>query len=146
MSATTYPKSDTAERAASLAYLAELLKPGDTVHTSVLHVARSGMSRHIKTYVVRDGNAQDITPYVADVIDYRVARSTGGLVVGGCGMDMCFHVVYTLSHKLFPKGFDCIAADVDGYKGYACPSNDHCNRVERSHHESGGYALNKKDL
>jgi hypothetical protein len=60
-------------------------------------------------------------------------QSDGGLKIGGCGMDMGFALVYALGRKLYPDGFDCA--------GERCPSNDHCNRVEATHHKDGGYAL-----
>ena len=44
----------------------------------------------------------DLIPWRAD--GYNITR-TGGLVVGGCGMDMGFHVVYSLGRVLWPKGF-----------------------------------------
>ncbi len=39
--------------------------------------------------------------------------------VGGAGMDMGFHIVYSLSSALFRDGFGCI--------GERCRSNDHTN-------------------
>jgi len=57
--------------------LLEILKPGATVYTSCSHVARSGMSRTIELCVP---------------------------VVGGCGMDMGFAVVYDLGLSLWPAG------------------------------------------
>lgn len=44
--------------------------------------------------------------------------------MNGCGMDMGFHLVYSLSRVLFsPKqgGFECLGI------GHYCPSNDHSN-------------------
>ena len=31
-------------------------------------------------------------------------HTTGGLVIGGCGMDMGFHVVYNLGRAMWPDG------------------------------------------
>lgn len=94
--------------------LAEFLSLGDTVHMIVCHVARSGMSRHISTLIVKNGQIRDITYLVAEALDYRRDIHDGGLVVTGCGMDMGFEVVYNLGRALWPQGY---AQHTDG--GYA---------------------------
>lgn len=43
--------------------------------------------------------------YVAKALGYRFSEDTEALVVGGCGMDMGFHVVYSLSYALFGDGY-----------------------------------------
>jgi hypothetical protein len=81
----------------------ETLKPGDTVYTLLRNVSRSGMSRVISLFIVRDNRIR--------CIDYRVSIILGdkqtkeGIKVNGCGMDMGFHLVYTLGRYLFPDGF-----------------------------------------
>lgn len=152
MSATTYPKGTKADKAASLAFLSELLAPGDTLHTEVPHVARSGMSRHIRVLLVRDSDVRDLTSFVADVLDYSISRKTDGMVVGGCGMDMGFHVVYSLSRQLFSEGYPCIGErTLPTGKVERCPANDHCNG-DRDYtpghviHRDGGYAINQRWL
>jgi hypothetical protein len=42
-----------------------------------------------------------------------------GIIMGGCGMDMGFHLVYSLSSILYRNGYRCL--------GKGCPSNDHAN-------------------
>mgnify|MGYP001362317404 CR=1 FL=1 len=80
------------------------LPPGTKVYTTLTHVARSGMSRNIKVMIVKNGQLMDISYYVANAIDARQAPD-GGVTVSGAGMDMGFHVVYSLGHRLYPKGF-----------------------------------------
>ena len=118
-------------------HLRELLKPGDTVQTILRHVSRSGMMRHISAVF----NSQDITYYVAALMDDKVADD-GGIKCGGCGMDMGFNLVYNLSRTLFPEGFICA--------GEECRSNDHFNEPDKynrkrfagkMHKGDGGYAL-----
>jgi hypothetical protein len=58
------------------------------------------MSRRIHCYISRKGEIYDITGYVALVLGYRRHDRDGGFSVGGCGMDMGFHVVHTLSYAL----------------------------------------------
>jgi hypothetical protein len=121
--------------------LREMLPPGSKVFTTVLHVSRSGMSRTIRVAAMENCEPQDISPFVAYATGLKFDRDRGGVKVGGCGMDMCFQVVYELSHALYPDGFECV--------GERCPSNDHSNGDRNRsphHHGSGGYALTKRDL
>src|SRR5712692_6873174 len=72
---------------------------------------------------------------VAAVVGYSLAQYEG-IKVSGAGMDMGFHLVYSLSYDLYPDGFECI--------GERCPSNDHSNGdrdYSPHHHKDGGYAL-----
>lgn len=121
-------KAQKAERDEQIARLHEWVKPGDTVYTILEHVSRSGMSRHIRLLLLKPDSdmregVRDIHPNyaAATILGYRQApRGKGdGLVVGGCGMDMGFHLVYNLSRALYRDGFGCI--------GEGCPSNDHSN-------------------
>ena len=128
------------ERAEAIAKLREWIKPGDTVYTVLEHVSRSGMQREIRVVLMRqdpDYGIVDLHPNhaVASALRMRQGKRDG-LIVSGCGMDMGFHLVYELSHVLYPDGFDCI--------GKGCPSNDHSNREERHHHPDGGYALKQR--
>jgi hypothetical protein len=132
------------ERQEAITRLKEMVKPGDTLHTIVRHVSRSGMSRVIDVYKLVDGDALRLSWSVADAIGEPYDRKNEGVRVGGCGMDMGFHVVYNLSRVLFPDGFDCI--------GEKCPSNDHSNayyykkegKEVPKHHADGGYALRQR--
>ncbi|MDD5007294.1 MAG: hypothetical protein PHC68_02690 [Syntrophorhabdaceae bacterium] len=81
------------------------LKEGETVYTIVRHVSASGMMRHISCFVIRDGEPVNISTSVATVIGWSVAKGNDGIKVSGCGMDMGFHVVNTLSYIMFkPEG------------------------------------------
>ena len=86
-------------------YLKKLFAKNTKVYTKCHHVSSSGMTRHISVYVARNNEIIDITWYVSNVIGYKRNFKDGGLIVGGCGMDMGFHVVYSLSRCLYPKGF-----------------------------------------
>lgn len=146
-------KSDQAE---AIERLRGLVKPGDTVYTVLRSVSRSGMSRSIDIYKFE---TDDRTGRPVKVwLSYNVAHAGIGswddarkcVKVGGVGMDMGFHLVYSLSSRLFRDGFGCI--------GEGCPSNDHSNgdRDYTPHsaprddtstpgaahwHAQGGYAL-----
>lgn len=120
--------------------LARMLKPGDTVYTILRHVSRSGMSRRIGVAFGRNGDFRDWDGVVAAALGERWDRDKGGVIVGGCGMDMGFHLVYNLGAVLWPNGFDCT--------GEKCPSNDHSNGDRNyspdNHHNDGGYALRQR--
>ena len=140
------------------------LKPGDTVFTVLRHVSRSGMQREIGVVLIKDENTVLHPNYaVAELLGVKVNKDGDGVVVGGAGMDMGFHLVYELASRLWPEGFGCI--------GEKCRSNDHSNgdRDRRPHgtlrhkvwaseiaagvkltidhwHRDGGYALNHRWL
>lgn len=117
-------------------YLLGSTKPSDQLYTVLRHVSASGMTRHISVLRVTDNNRiQCLDWYIARVADRRQAQD-GSLIVGGCGMDMGFSVVYNLSSALFPDGYDCTKTE-DTH----CYSNDHFNGDKRKHHPAGGYAL-----
>jgi len=120
--------------------LKEVLGPGDTVHTILRHVSSSGMARDISLVVLK-ADSQGIRPFYADyhaATILELKEKNNGVRISGCGMDMGFALVYNLSRALWPDGFECI--------GQGCPSNDHVNREETSHHRDGGYALRQRWL
>lgn len=103
--------------------LRDLLSPGDTVYTVVVHVSRSGMTRHIKALIPTtethakwetDGETRedeerpairDISYLVAPAVGMRMPKDDRAVVVQGAGMDMGFHLVYELGCALWPDGF-----------------------------------------
>jgi hypothetical protein len=97
------------ERDEAIAHLRKIIQPGDTVYTVLRHVSKSGMTRGIDLYVlsVENGKASPmwITSYVGKAIDRVQSRAdwekSRGIRVTGCGMDMGFDLVYTLSRVLF---------------------------------------------
>ena len=90
-----------AEKAEAFAMLRKMLKPGDTVHTILDSVSRSGMSRDIRVVVLRDGAPLHPNWSVSVLLDYPRAKRGDGMRVGGCGMDMGFHIVHSLGYVLF---------------------------------------------
>lgn len=130
------------EQQEAIAELRELLKPGDTVYCILRHVSRSGMMRAISPVIIRDGESWEIDYLVCPALGRKFNERHGGVTCHGCGMDMGFELVYTLSRTLWPDGFECIGKGEEW--GKHCPSNDHSNgdrNYESHHHESGGYAL-----
>lgn len=112
-------KAQKQERDEAIAKLREWIKPGDTVYTILRNVSRSGMQREIGIVLMKpDGVVLHPNWSVAKALGYRLGKRDG-VIVGGCGMDMGFEIVYNLSRVLFGAGFGCI--------GKECHSNDHFN-------------------
>ena len=140
-------KAQKAERSEAVARLREWLRPGDTVHTILRHVSRSGMQREVGVVIL---DARDVAGKEPTEIhpNWLVSKALGerqgkrdGIIMGGCGMDMGFALVYSLARTMFPDGFECI--------GDRCPSNDHSNGDRNRsphHHADGGYALRQRWL
>jgi hypothetical protein len=93
------------ERAEALASLKKMIKAGDTVYTTVKRVSASGMSRAISCYIVsKDKRIVELDWYISRVSDRKIHKN-GGVIIGGCGMDMGFAMVYNLGRAMYPEGF-----------------------------------------
>lgn len=114
--------------------LRKILPPGSTVKTIVRHVSRSGMQREISCIF----NDECIDYYVGKVCDRRIGKHNG-LVIGGCGMDMGFAIVYELSYHLYDKGYQCSGANC----GAAVHVNEHTPKDGKTWHKDG-YALHQR--
>lgn len=99
MSLSKPTKLEIKERDESIAYLLSILKPGDTLTTVHRHTSRSGMQREIS--VVLNDTCLDY--HVSRVIKRRIGKHDG-IVMGGCGMDTGFQLVYLLGCYLWPNG------------------------------------------
>lgn len=94
------------------AQLRDILPPNSTVYCVLRHRSASGMSREISFLVAVPGNENSGgKPYIRDIthrmvdagLGWRLGKR-GGLVIGGCGMDMGFAAVYALGCALWPNG------------------------------------------
>ena len=95
------------------------IKPGTLIYTKLNHVSGSGMSRSISLLMVCEGRILDLTWVASRILGSKRDEKHGGIKVGGCGMDMGFHLVYSLGRRLFDK-FSCTEKE-------DCPANDHTN-------------------
>lgn len=109
-----------AQKQEALEWLREHLSPGDIVYSIVRHVSQSGMQRCIDFYAFRPRDTEPanfeeaarnpeplyLSSYVGKLLGYHISEKHGGVIVGGAGMDMCFHLVYSTGRKLFPEGYD----------------------------------------
>ena len=81
---------------------------GTRVYVSVDSVSRSGMSRNMRVFVINDNQLINATYYVGKALGWTVKDNSYGqrvIKVDGCGMDMAFHLVYTLSRVLHGDGY-----------------------------------------
>lgn len=150
MSTYTYrprrPKDEPKERIAEYVEDARRsMPPGSTVYTTVKHVTRSGMQRSINVTTIEDNEPRWWSYRVAAILGWSFDDDREAVKADGAGMDMGFHLVYSLSSLLYPDGFGCTGKD--------CPSNDHSNgdrdygrhTTRHKHwHRSGGYALRQR--
>tara|TARA_X000001388_G_scaffold60196_2_gene45541 strand:+ start:432 stop:740 length:309 start_codon:yes stop_codon:yes gene_type:complete len=86
--------------------LQDMFPKGSTAYTLATKVAPSGMSRHIMVAGSSEkGRVQNVSWYIAEFLDWKYKDDTRSVFVGGCGMDMGFHLVYTLSNILYDDGY-----------------------------------------
>lgn len=96
-----YEPNNAEYRNEAIERLRAMFPHGSTATTVVRHVTRSGMSRSISVLTAdSDGEIRDVSYDVARVLDWSMDRDNGGVRVQGCGMDMAFHLVYTMSRAI----------------------------------------------
>lgn len=73
------------------------------IRTVLRHCTASGMNRDISLFYVKDNQILNITYNAGLALGWRLVDRNGSRAVrvGGCGMDMGFHLVYTLSSTLY---------------------------------------------
>lgn len=84
--------------------LKKWLKPGNTVYTILRHVSQSGMMRHISLYVFKNNKPVYLDYNVSQLLECPMGKREG-LKRDGCGMDIGFDLVYSLSYALFGNGY-----------------------------------------
>lgn len=118
--------------------LKKMLKPGDTVYTILRHCSSSGMSRRISLIAMVKGKPVNLDWWAERLGIAKRHRDKDGLSVGGCGMDMGFHLAYSLGSGMYPHGVNCAGEG-------RCRSNDHVNGSRdydrKKKHNDGGYAF-----
>lgn len=91
---------------------------GSTIYGKVNHVSQSGMSRTIGLYISIDGEIKDISYWSAKAMGWSYKDGfKGGVKVSGCGMDMIFHTISSLSYSM-------------GY-GDLCQDRDRTHAIEK---------------
>jgi len=92
--------------------LREWFPKGSTIYTILRHVSASGMSRDISvlgTWIDDNGKVSFIHPNyaVSKALGWKLKTKNGSdtIRVGGCGMDMGYHLAHSLSHALYGDGY-----------------------------------------
>lgn len=86
--------------------LKRIFPKGSTAYTTVMKVAPSGMSRHIKILSGNDGGGiQNVSWYVSEYLDMQFKDDTDAVFIRGGGMDMGFELIYRLSQSLYGDGY-----------------------------------------
>lgn len=131
-----------AERQEAAESLREFLTPGETVYTILRHCSTSGMSRAIDLFVIHNGEPCRITWGACKACGWRYDRKHEAAIAKGCGMDMGFHLVYSLGAAIYADGTPCT--------GKGCLSNAHSNGDQDytpgKLHKDGGYTFNHRWL
>jgi hypothetical protein len=93
-------KAQQEAKAEAVEQLRKFCPAGTTIFAILRSVSRSGMSRQIDFYAFGpDGDRTYLTGYIASILRWPRAKS-GALKVSGCGMDMAFHTVNSLSYAV----------------------------------------------
>ena len=101
----------TKEKLEAIEQLKKFIPEGETLYTQIARVSQSGMTRHIKVRQLKINKTfNNVTPLnwsylVSKAIGWSLSNATNGVIVRGCGMDMGFHLVYTLSRILYGNGY-----------------------------------------
>ena len=102
-------KTKKQEKEDALKQLREWMPRGTTVYTILRHVSKSGMTRHISLVLLAKDGERIIPVHpnwtVAKAMGWTLVNSHGSnaIKVGGCGMDMGHHLVYSISMALYGK-------------------------------------------
>lgn len=70
-----------------------------TVAVNIKSVSKSGMTRKIDFYIVCNNKLIFINNLIAKIAGYRQDKNRS-LIVGGCGMDMVFSVLYDFNMSM----------------------------------------------
>lgn len=93
------------ERSESIERLRELFAGDESpkVYTITRHVSSSGMSKDISLFYASSAGLTNITYSAAIALGWPLSEKNGhrAIRVSGCGMDMGFHLVYTLSSVVY---------------------------------------------
>lgn len=116
-------------------YLIDLVdhirKKRPIIYVAVHRVTSSGMTRYMSAYMVYQNQIVNLN-YLIQRLGVARWNNDHELIMGGCGMDMGFALVYAFSHRLFPSGFRYRKGEW------------HRNNDPSSWDRDGGYALKKE--
>ena len=86
--------------------LKKYVKKGSTVFTTLgKDPSSSGMYRHIKLLVINKKRILNLSYSVGQLTGWTYKDKTNSIGVGGCGMDMGYHLVHNLGYHLYDDGY-----------------------------------------
>jgi len=87
--------------------LKQVFPVGSTAYTSLVDVTKSGMTRWIKVIKIEEDRPFYYSYPINTLLDCKQETRNGSqcVKVGGCGMDMGFHLIYTISSILHDDGY-----------------------------------------
>lgn len=84
----------------------ETAPAGSTIYCVLRHVSRSGMFRIIDLFVIVDGDVRYLHSLADDKrMPFTRDACRDGFRVSGAGMDMGFHVVYSIGRAFREDGY-----------------------------------------
>lgn len=86
----------------SVKLLKKLIKKDSEIIVALHSVSTSGMTRKMSIYAIENKRLRYLNHAVSDVTSFKRDKNNH-LIVGGCGMDMCFHLTYSIKQSLYPK-------------------------------------------
>ena len=91
------------EKQEAIDNLKRLFEKEKQIYTICRNVSRSGMSRDISFIVFQNNKPVHISYWLHKAFGYKLAGKNQytALKIGGCGMDMGYHVVNTVSRLLY---------------------------------------------
>jgi hypothetical protein len=101
-------KAEKAAQEFAIEQLRAMLKKGDRLYTVLRHVSQSGMSRNISVLRVNESGEIETIDWLihrAGIFKRTNSNNKEGLKVTGCGMDMGFHLVYSVSSVVLNDGY-----------------------------------------
>jgi hypothetical protein len=88
------------EEKEALLQLREILEPNDTIYIVLNGESKSGMTRWINLYVIKDNKPYRILHLIAKALGEKIDFEKEGIKIGGIGYDVGLDVVERLNEKL----------------------------------------------
>lgn len=100
----------------AIKYLKSLIKPDSELLININHVSSSGMTRKMTVYIIGKvekyiwKNDKSVKVKKTDIIrlnhylqkaELATLDKNGNCIISGCGMDMAFHLTYTIKTALY---------------------------------------------
>ena len=83
--------------------LRPFFRKNSTAYCSLKKCSNSGMYRHIQILATKKSRLYNLSYDVAELCGFTWKEKTNSVGVSGCGMDMGFHIVNSLSYHLYPN-------------------------------------------